>query len=75
MSGAEDGWTEIYNEPFPARGDKLIGQLIRDEVAMIDVPEAIRDQGKYCVKVQIRAQSGTWKHGWSFEGFSVTKTD
>jgi len=49
--------------------------LIRDQVATIAVPESIREMGSYCVKVETIGASGSWKTGWSFEGFSITKKD
>mmetsp|Transcript_18577 Transcript_18577/g.25002 ORF Transcript_18577/g.25002 Transcript_18577/m.25002 type:complete len:88 (-) Transcript_18577:95-358(-) len=72
MTEEEVNWTEVHNEDFPAKDDKPEGEIMRDQVTTLTIPEDVRAQGSYCVKVEARGASGSWKKGWLFEGIAIT---
>jgi len=44
VSGDEEvTWTEVHNDGFPGKDDKAEGELIKDYVATVDVPEEVRE--------------------------------
>ena len=68
-------WVKVYEEDFPGVDDKASGEMIRDQVATVEIPDEIRENGRYAVRVWITAQTDSTKQGWTFEGVGVTRAD
>ena len=63
-------WSKAFDRNEIANYPKNEG--IREHLVTLDIPEEIRADGNYMLKLQVVAKSGSWKSNWGFEGFGVT---
>ena len=58
------------------RPEELFDVLARDEVATVEIPAAIREQGPYCLKVEVctsNPESELFSRGYQWEGIGITR--
>ena len=75
LTTGESEYVEILKKPCHNGNDLERDKIIREHLATIEIPEAIRLTGPYSIKVECYAASGNWKSGWAWEGCGVTKAD
>ena len=66
---------EIYRKACHDGHGLERNKIIREHLATIEIPEAIRLAGPYCLKVKCYSDTGNWKSGWTWEGCGITKAD
>ena len=76
-AGNDVEWTKLHSLQFPIMLEKPKERIITELVAKgVKVPQELRQQGKYCVKVHIHGLKGRkYKRGWMFEGIVVRKAN
>ena len=65
-------WEKLWTKPCSSSGDEE-NAIFREELTRLNIPKHILAQGSYCLKLEVRAESGNWKRNWDFEGAGVTK--